>query len=265
MSDALLKAEGLTKHYTVKRGNFATATVKAVDGVDLHVMPGEALGVVGESGSGKSTIAKLLLRLSEPTSGRIFFEGQDITALDGETLRRLRRDMQIVFQNPHSALNGRHTIFDAIAEPLVVQEGLRGQKLIDRTSKLMDLVSLPRSFMYRYPHELSGGQKQRVCIARAVALNPRLLILDEPTSALDVSVQAQILTFLKDLQRELKLTYVFISHNLAVVRYLCDRVVVMHRGRIVEEGSVNAVFSAPQQAYTQTLLAAIPRLPSSIA
>lgn len=263
MPDVLLKAEGLTKHYTVKRGGFASTVVKAVDGVDLHVMPGEALGVVGESGSGKSTIAKLLLRLSEPTAGRIIFEGQDITTLDGETLRRLRRDMQIVFQNPHSALNGRHTIFDAISEPLVVQDSLHGQPLINRVSELMDLVSLPRSFMYRYPHELSGGQKQRVCIARAVALNPRLLILDEPTSALDVSVQAQILTFLKALQRDLSLTYIFISHNLAVVRYLCDRVVVMHRGKIIEEGAVEAVFSAPQQSYTQTLLAAIPRLPTT--
>ncbi|WP_341909375.1 oligopeptide/dipeptide ABC transporter ATP-binding protein [Ferrovibrio terrae] len=259
MSEPLLRLENLTKHYTVKRGSFATATVKAVDGVSLHVMPGEALGIVGESGSGKSTVAKVLLRLTDPTAGRILFDGQDITALDGDALRALRRDMQIVFQNPHSALNGRHTIFDAIAEPLVVQDGLRGQPLIDRVSRLMDLVSLPRSFIYRYPHELSGGQKQRVCIARAVALKPRLLVLDEPTSALDVSVQAQILSFLKDLQQELKLTYLFISHNLAVVRYLCDRVAVMYLGAVLEQGPVAAVFDRPQHPYTQALVAAIPK------
>lgn len=256
----LLIAEQLAKHYTVKRGSFSTATVKAVDGVDLKIMPGQALGIVGESGSGKSTIARLLLRLTEPTAGRIVFDGEDITTIEGEALRRLRREMQIVFQNPHSALNGRHTIFDAIAEPLIVQDGLRGQPLIDRVKRLMDLVRLPQMFVYRYPHELSGGQKQRVCIARAVALQPRLLVLDEPTSALDVSVQAQILAFLRDLQTELNLTYLFISHNLAVVRYLCDRVAVMYLGRVLEEGATEAVFSAPQHPYTQALMAAVPRL-----
>lgn len=260
MSEPLLRLENLTKHYTVKRGSFATATVKAVDGISLHVMPGESLGIVGESGSGKSTVAKVLLRLTDPTAGRILFDGQDITSLSGDALRSLRRDMQIVFQNPHSALNGRHTIFDAIAEPLVVQEGLRGQPLIDRVSRLMDLVSLPRTFIYRYPHELSGGQKQRVCIARAVALKPRLLVLDEPTSALDVSVQAQILSFLKELQQELNLTYLFISHNLAVVRYLCDRVAVMYLGAVLEQGKVATVFDHPQHPYTQALIAAIPKL-----
>lgn len=256
----LLVAEQLAKHYIVRRGTFSTATVKAVDGVDLKIMPGQALGLVGESGSGKSTIAKLLLRLTEPSAGRIVFDGEDITALRGKALRRLRREMQIVFQNPHSALNGRHTIFDAIAEPLIVQEGLRGQPLINCVKRLMDLVHLPQMFVFRYPHELSGGQKQRVCIARAVALQPRLLVLDEPTSALDVSVQAQILAFLRDLQTELNLTYLFISHNLAVVRYLCDRVAVMYLGRVLEEGATEAVFSKPQHPYTQALLAAVPRL-----
>lgn len=257
----LLRAKGLSKHYTVKQGVFgATHELKAVDRVDLEVMPGEALGIVGESGSGKSTVAKLLLRLTDPTAGRIIFDGQDITQAHGAALRRLRRDMQIVFQNPHSALNGRHTILDAIAEPLIVQEGLRGQALISRVAALMDLVSLPRTFLYRYPHELSGGQKQRVCIARAVALNPRFLVLDEPTSALDVSVQAQILGFLRDLKQELKLTYLFISHNLAVVRYLCDRVAVMYLGSVLEQGAVADVFETPQHPYTRALLAAIPRL-----
>jgi ABC-type glutathione transport system ATPase component len=169
--------------------------------------------------------------------------------------------MQVVFQNPHSALNGRHTIFDAIAEPLVVQEGLGGGALAGRVAELMDIIRLPKTFLYRYPHELSGGQKQRVCIARAAALKPRLIVLDEPTSALDVSVQAQILAFLKELQRELGLTYLFIAHNLAVVRYVCDRVAVMHLGKLVEEGAVGRVFAVPREPYTKALLAAVPRLP----
>ena len=255
----LIEAAGLAKHYRVKRGPFAASVVKAVDGVDLRVRRGGAFGIVGESGSGKSTLAKLLLRLTEPSAGRITFDGRDITRLAGEELRLLRREMQIVFQNPHSALNARHTIFDAIAEPLVVQDRLRGPALRHRVEQLLDTVGLPKLFLYRYPHELSGGQKQRVCIARAVALNPKLVILDEPTSALDVSVQAQILAFLKELRAELNLTYIFISHNLPVVRYLCDSVAVMHLGRIVEQGETEVVFSTPQHSYTETLLAAVPR------
>jgi ABC-type glutathione transport system ATPase component len=257
----LLEVRGLEKHFSVRRGPFARGTVKAVDGVSFHLMPGEAMGIVGESGSGKSTVARLVLRLIEPTAGEILFEGEDITAVTGERLRRLRRQMQVVFQNPHSALNGRHTIFDAISEPLVVQDGLGGGALAARVGELMEIIRLPKTFLYRYPHELSGGQKQRVCIARAAALKPRLIVLDEPTSALDVSVQAQILAFLKELQRELGLTYLFISHNLAVVRYVCDRVVVMHLGRLVEEGSVGTVFATPREPYTKALLAAVPRLP----
>ena len=258
-STTLIEAAGLAKHYRVKRGPFAASVVKAVDGVDLRVRQGGAFGIVGESGSGKSTLAKLLLRLTEPSAGRITFDGRDITRLAGEELRLLRREMQIVFQNPHSALNARHTIFDAIAEPLVVQDRLRGPALRYRVEQLLDTVGLPKLFLYRYPHELSGGQKQRVCIARAVALNPKLVILDEPTSALDVSVQAQILAFLKELRAELNLTYIFISHNLPVVRYLCDSVAVMHLGRIVEQGETEVVFSTPQHSYTETLLAAVPR------
>ena len=256
----LLEACGLTKHYEVKRGVFAKASVKAVDGVDLRILPGESFGIVGESGSGKSTLARLILRLTPATAGRVIFDGEDITQLCGAPLRQLRRSMQIVFQNPHSALNGRHTIFDAISEPLRVQEGLRGAALKRQVDRLMDMVSLPSSFAFRYPHELSGGQKQRVCIARAVALKPRLLVLDEPTSALDVSVQAQILACLSELQRELSLTYLFISHNLAVVRYLCDRVGVMYLGKLLEQGSVESVFAQPQHLYTQALLASVPRL-----
>ncbi len=256
----LLEVCALAKHYEVRRGAFGSACVKAVDGVDLRVAPGECFGLVGESGSGKSTIARLILRLTPATAGCVIFDGQDITQWRGAPLRELRRSMQIVFQNPHSALNGRHTIFDAIGEPLRVQDGLRGAALKRKVDRLMDLVSLPSNFAFRYPHELSGGQKQRVCIARAVALEPRLLVLDEPTSALDVSVQAQILAFLRELQRELNLTYLFISHNLAVVRYLCDRVGVMSLGKLVEQGSVESVFAQPQHPYTQALLAAVPRL-----
>lgn len=253
----LLEARGLTKVFAARGGR----EVRAVEGIDLALRPGEALGIVGESGSGKSTLARLVLRLIEPTAGRISFDGQDITALAGEPLRRLRRDMQIVFQNPHSALNGRRTIGEAVAEPLRVQGVARGAALAARVDRLLDLVSLPRAFRHRFPHELSGGQKQRVCIARAVGLAPRLLVLDEPTSALDVSVQAQILEVLGELRRELSLTYLFISHNLAVVRSLCDRVMVMSGGRAVEEGPTASVFANPVQAYTRTLLDSVPRLP----
>lgn len=259
-SSPLLEVCGLAKHYEVRRGAFSRASVKAVDGVDLRILPGESFGIVGESGSGKSTIARLILRLMPATAGRVIFEGEDITHCRGAQLRHLRRSMQIVFQNPHSALNGRHTIFDAIGEPLRLQEGLRGAALKSQVDRLMDMVSLPRSFAFRYPHELSGGQKQRVCIARALAPNPKLLVLDEPTSALDVSVQAQILACLRELQRELGLTYLFISHNLAVVRYICDRVGVMYLGKLIEQGSVGAVFAQPQHPYTQALLASAPRL-----
>lgn len=254
----LLEACGLTKHYEVKRSVFAKASVKAVDGVDLRILPGESFGIVGESGSGKSTLARLILRLTPATAGRVIFDGEDITQLCGAPLRQLRRSMQIVFQNPHSALNGRHTIFDAIGEPLRVQEGLRGAALKRQVDRLMDMVSLPGSFAFRYPHELSGGQKQRVCIARAVALKPRLLVLDEPTSALDVSVQAQILACLSELQRELSLTYLFISHNLAVVEHISHRVAVMYLGRIVEYTDKVTLFKRPLHPYTEALLNAVP-------
>ena len=263
---ALLQANGLAKHYEVAgtQGRFGLAgpkaTVKAVDGVDLRIHAGECFGIVGESGSGKSTLARMLLRLTPASAGRITFDGEDITQSSGARLRELRRSMQIVFQNPHSALDGRHTIFEAIAEPLRVQERLRGAPLKVRVDRLMERVGLPASFAYRYPHELSGGQKQRVCIARAIACQPRLVVLDEPTSALDVSVQAQILALLRELQREQGLTYLFISHNLAVVRHLCNRVAVMYMGKVLEQGDADAVFARPQHPYTQGLLAAAPRL-----
>ncbi|WP_117190146.1 ABC transporter ATP-binding protein [Rhizobium terrae] len=247
---ALLEAIDLRKIYRSQSG----AEVAAVKGISLSVRTGEIFGVVGESGSGKSTLARMLLRLIEPTSGDIIFDGRNISGLAGEPLRQMRRHMQFVFQNPHSALNGRHTIGDAIGEPLRIQTGMSRRDIEARAEALLDIVQLPKMFKYRYPHELSGGQKQRVCIARAIALNPRLLILDEPTSALDISVQAQVLDFLQQLRAELNLTYVFISHNLAVIRQICDRTIVMKRGEIVEQGETERLFLSPQQDYTRTLI-----------
>ena len=250
---ALLQVTGLTKQFPLKGGRVA----RAVDGVDLTLDAGEALGLVGESGCGKSTVARLVLRLIPPGGGSIRFAGQEISALGDTALRPLRRDMQIIFQNPHAALNPRRTVFQSVAEPLVVQRVASGAALRSRVGALLTEVGLPETFLWRYPHELSGGQKQRVCIARALALAPKLVVLDEPTSALDVSVQAQILEFLRELRVRQQLAYLFISHNLAVVRQVCDRVAVMYLGRIVEQGPVEAIFAAPRHPYTRALLAAV--------
>jgi peptide/nickel transport system ATP-binding protein len=251
LAKPLLEVKGLAKTYATKSGG----EVRAVDGVDFSVAQGEVLGIVGESGSGKSTIARLVLRLVEPTAGEMSFDGNDITGLNGEALRKMRRHMQLVFQNPHSALNGRHTIGDAIAEPFRIQSKMSRREIEARVEQLLDTVQLPKKYRYRYPHELSGGQKQRVCIARAVALKPKLILLDEPTSALDVSVQAQILEFLRELRAELDLTYLFISHDLAVVREICDRVLVMKRGKIIEDRPTTQLFEMPAEPYTKQLLA----------
>ena len=261
MTAPLLEIEGLAKHYPLKGGR----VVRAVDGVDLALRPGESLGLVGESGCGKSTVARLALRLVPPSAGVIRFQGRDIAPLSDAALRPLRRHMQLIFQNPHAALNPRRTVFASVAEPLVVQGFAQGDGTLARVSTLLRQVGLPDSFLWRYPHELSGGQKQRVCIARALALEPKLLVLDEPSSALDVSVQAQILEFLADLRGRLGLTYLFISHNLAVVRQVCDRVAVMYLGRIVEEAPVEAIFTAPRHPYTRALIASVlPPRPSGI-
>ncbi len=250
-TSAILRVDNLCKRFDLAGGN----SLDAVKNVSFALEKGEILGVVGESGSGKSTLARMILRLIEPTSGSILFEDRQITQLSPADMLVARRDMQMVFQNPHSALNGRHTIGDAITEPLRLNRRMSRLERERRLDELLDIVHLPRIMKYRYPHELSGGQKQRVCIARAIALNPSLLVLDEPTSALDVSVQAKVLDFLKQLRAEMNLTYLFISHDLAVVRELCDRCLVMRRGEIVEQGPTDAVFFSPKHEYTRTLIA----------
>jgi len=235
-------------------------SVRAVDGVGFAIEEGECLGLVGESGSGKSTVGRAVLRLIEPSSGDIWFQGRNISRAGERELRPLRREMQMIFQDPQSSLNPRKTVLRSVAEPLIVHEAVRGRRLRIRVQELLELVGLQRQHMYRFPHELSGGQRQRVGLARALALRPKLLVLDEPTSALDVSVQAQILALLERLQDELRLTYLFISHNLAVVRHICDRVAVMYLGRIVETAPVEALFTAPAHPYTEALLSALPSL-----
>jgi len=254
----MLAVENLKVHFDVKDNRGVKTKLRAVDGVSLHLKKGEAYGIVGESGSGKSTIGKALLNLAPKTEGKIEIDGRDITTTNRANEAWLRQHAQIVFQDPHSALNPRMTIMRSVAEPIIVHTKTRGHDLRRRVEELLDIVGLSKQFIYRYPHELSGGQKQRVCIARAIALEPSLLILDEPTSALDVSVQSQILEFLASLQRDLNLTYLFISHNLSVVRYLCQRVGVMYLGNIIEEGTTKTVFEHPRHPYTKALLGAIP-------
>jgi oligopeptide/dipeptide ABC transporter ATP-binding protein len=263
MTTPLLRASGLAKTYDVKGTAFRRASrVTAVADVDIELPAGVSVGVVGESGCGKSTLARLLLRLVPPSGGTIQFAGEDITTLPERALRPVRRRMQLIHQNPAAALDPRLTVEAAVAEPLKVHRVARGGALRERVAALLADVGLPADFLHRYPHELSGGQKQRVCIARALALGPELLVLDEPTSALDVSVQAQILDFLADLRRRHGFSYLFISHNLAVVRQVCERVAVMYLGRIVEEGPVEEVFGSPRHPYTRALLGSVPRLGS---
>jgi oligopeptide/dipeptide ABC transporter ATP-binding protein len=262
MTRALLEVQNLTVHFRQGVGWFGGSgrIVRAVDGVSFWLHEGESLGLVGESGSGKSTVGRAILRLLEPTGGAIRFEGTDLIGLPEKALRPLRRKMQMIFQDPQSSLNPRKTVMRSVAEPLIVHEGLSGRDLRERVRQLLEMVGLQREHMYRYPHELSGGQRQRIGLARALALRPGLLILDEPTSALDVSVQAQMLTLLERLQADLSLTYLFISHNLAVVRHICDRVAVMYLGRIVETAPVESLFENPRHPYTQALLSAVPTL-----
>jgi oligopeptide/dipeptide ABC transporter ATP-binding protein len=256
----LLEVRALSKHYPLRGGVFnrRLAAFKAVDDVSFSVPRGKTLGLVGESGSGKTTIGKCAIRLIEPSAGEIRFDGDDITRLSGRALRERRSEMQMIYQSPAASLNGRMTVGEIIGEPLWLHERLRGAKRRDRVMELLHVVGLKPEHYYRFPHEFSGGQQQRVGIARALAVKPRLLVLDEPTSALDVSVQAQVLNLLHDLQQEFGLSYLFISHDLGVVRYLCDRVALLYLGKVVEVADVETIFTQPKHPYTQALISAIP-------
>jgi len=259
MTAPLLSAEGLVKHYPLRRpGASGPGTVRAVDGVSFDIGRGETLGLVGESGSGKTTVARLLLRFEEPTAGTIRFDGDDWLALSGAALRRRRRDLQIVFQEPLTSLNPRMRAGDQIAEPLAVQGMASRRQLPARVAELLADVGLPASAADRFPAELSGGQRQRVAIARALATGPKLLVCDEPVSALDVSVAAQVVNLLLDLRAKTGLSSLFVSHDLAVVARVSDRIAVMSLGRIVEEGPAAAVSSRPLHPYTAALLSAVP-------
>ncbi len=255
----LLKISGLVKHFPVRRGVFGrvSGAVRAVDGVDLTVQGGETLGIVGESGCGKSTLGRLAIRLIEPTAGSILFEGQDLLALSTPALRARRRAMQIIFQDPFSSLNPRMTVAQTLSEPLRLH-GLHLGREAQRVERLLQLVGLAPEHGQRYPHEFSGGQRQRIGIARALAVEPRLIVCDEAVSALDVSVQAQVVNLLQDLQKQLGLACIFIAHDLSVVKHIATRIAVMYLGRIVEIGNKQALFSAPRHPYTQALLRAIP-------
>jgi peptide/nickel transport system ATP-binding protein/oligopeptide transport system ATP-binding protein len=256
---ALLEVENLVKEFTRKRGLFAPGSaVRAVDGVTFSVSEGETFGLVGESGSGKTTTGRCILRLIEPTSGAVRFRGEDVLAFSSARMRQARRDMQIVFQDPYSSLNPRMRVGAIVEEPLIIHKvGTKPQRRA-RVAELFELVGLDPSQLARYPHQFSGGQRQRVGLARALALNPSLIIADEPVSALDVSVQAQVINLLMDLQARLKLTYLFIAHDLRLVRHICSRVAVMYLGRIVEMGETESLFAAPAHPYTRALLSAIP-------
>jgi oligopeptide/dipeptide ABC transporter ATP-binding protein len=254
-TEPLLIAENLVKHYKSRDGH---GIARAVDDVSLSLKRGETLGIVGESGCGKSTLARMLLRLIDPTSGRISFDGQDMMALKSRQLRRLRRDMQIVFQDPYASLDPRMSVGKIIAEPLDIHGIGTPAERRRKVEDLLLMVGLDEAALKRYPHEFSGGQRQRIGIARAIALEPQLLILDEPVSALDVSIQSQILNLLVDLKTRLNLSYIFISHDLSVVEHVSDRVLVMYLGRIVEEGSAMQVLRAPRHPYTEALVSAVP-------
>ncbi|HUK50631.1 MAG TPA: ABC transporter ATP-binding protein [Terriglobales bacterium] len=265
MTESIVDVQDLKVYFPIRSGIIPRVSgyVKAVDDVTLNIKKGEVFGLVGESGSGKTTLALALLRLLEPTSGRILFDGVDLLKVKKSRLKRMRKDMQVVFQNPFLSLNPRMIVRNQIAEPLRAHTKMSQAEITERASELLKLVGLSDEHLWKYSIELSGGQAQRVCIARALALNPKLVILDEPTSSLDVSVQAQILNLLEDLQKRLGLTYLLITHDLGVVEYIADRVAVMYLGKIAETGTFAEVFKEPAHPYTEALLSAIPTVDSA--
>jgi peptide/nickel transport system ATP-binding protein len=260
MTEPLLEVRDLVKHYPIRRGLFGreNGQVRAVDGVSFDLRQGEVLGLVGESGCGKTTTGRCILRLIEPTSGTVRFDGQDITRLSRHDLRPLRRRMQVIFQDPYSSLNPRLTVGSMLGEALAIHGLARGAKARARVAELLELVGLSPDHARRYPHEFSGGQRQRIGVARALAVEPQLIVADEPVSALDVSIQAQIVNLLQELQRRMGLTYLFVAHDLSVVEHISDRVAVMVLGRIVELAGAEELYRAPRHPYTLSLLSAIP-------
>jgi len=258
--DRLVEVENLKKYYPVTSGLLSrhVADVKAVDGVSFYIMEGETLGLVGESGCGKSTLGRILLRLEEPTAGKVLYKGNDIITWNKKQLKELRKEVQMIFQDPQSSLDPRMTIGDSIGEALLIHGVKNERERLERVEELLKLVGLEPEHAVRYPHEFSGGQKQRIGIARALAVNPKLIVADEPVSALDVSVQAQILNLTMDLQRELSLAYLFIAHDLSVIGHISDRIAVMYLGKVVELADKTELFSHPLHPYTEALLSAIP-------
>lgn len=259
--DSILEVKRLRKYFPITKGFIfqrQVGAVKAVDDVSFFIRKGETLGLVGESGCGKTTTGRVILRLMEPTSGEAYFEGRNIFTLGKEDLRRMRRNMQIIFQDPYSSLNPRMTVGDIIGEPLEIHNLARGKEKVRRVQELLEVVGLSPYHANRYPHEFSGGQRQRIGIARALAVNPKLIICDEPVSALDVSIQAQVLNLLEELQKEFGLTYLFIAHDLSVVKHISDRIAVMYLGKIVEVAPAEELFANPQHPYTEALLSAVP-------
>ena len=263
MPEAFLEIRGLKTHFPVERGVLfrkKAGVVKAVDGVDLSLQRGEILGLVGESGCGKSTLGRTILQLIQPTEGSVSLEGKNLAALSKNELRRARADFQMIFQDPYASLNPRMTVYDTLAEAIASHRKVSTSEMPERVAQLMEKVGLARRAMQKYPHEFSGGQRQRVAIARALAVEPKLIVADEPVSALDVSVQAQIINLLGKLSREMQLTLIFISHDLSVVKHICDRIAVMYLGRVVELGPAAVVFERPLHPYTKALVSAIPAI-----
>ncbi len=263
----LLQVSDLKKHFPIRKGFFSPKTVgyvRAVDGVSFYIRQGETLGLVGESGCGKTTTGRLIMRAYEPTAGEIWFDDRrmgrvNVAELDRHMLKEIRQNMQMIFQDPYSSLNPRMTLLDIVGEPLLVNKIARGQELQDRVADLLKVVGLRPEYMTRYPHAFSGGQRQRIGVARALAMNPQLVICDEPVSALDVSIQAQTLNLLQDLQEEFNLTYLFVSHDLSVVEHISDRVAVMYVGKLVEHATTEKLFLNPLHPYTEALLSAVPK------